>query len=95
MVVDDFDVMCVTTDPAEANAKLIVDADAVLAEAIAGQFLQSISRWHFQVSEGDCGVEHDELAESHTLEIRRESADLLPLEEALGIAVAKTANHGR
>jgi hypothetical protein len=93
VVVDDLDVMGVTTDPAEANAKLVVDADAVLAEAIAGQFLQSVSRWHFQVSEGDCGVEHDELAEGNTLEIRRESADLLALEKSLGVVVAKAANH--
>jgi len=94
VVVDDLDVMGVTTDPAEANAKLVVDPNAVLAKAIAGQFLQSVSRRHFQVSEGDCSVEHDELAESNTLEIRWESADLLSLEETFGVVVAKAANHG-
>src|SRR5271154_6866672 len=43
VVVDEFDVAGATGTPGEADAPLVVDADAVLAGAAAGQFLQSIA----------------------------------------------------
>jgi len=43
VVVDDFDVLGVAALPAEADAVLVVDADAVLPLAVARQFLQSVA----------------------------------------------------
>ena len=59
MVVDDLDVMGVAALPTEANPELVVDADAVLTDAIAGKLLKSIGRRHLEVGEGGGGVEHD------------------------------------
>lgn len=36
MVVDDFNVLCMTVDEAEADTILLIDADGVLAFAVAG-----------------------------------------------------------
>jgi len=84
VVVDNLDVVSVAPAPAEANAELVVDPDAVLAEAITGQFLESVSRRHPEICEGGGGIEHDELAQSNALEIGRKSANFLALEEPFG-----------
>ena len=94
MIVDDLDVVGVAADPAEANAELVVDTDAVLPEAITSQFLESVGRRHLQVGESCGGIEHNKFAEGNALEIRLKSADFLALEEAFGGVVAKVANHG-
>jgi hypothetical protein len=44
VVVDDFNVVGVAVNPAETDAPLIVDADAVLAFALALQGFQPIGR---------------------------------------------------
>jgi hypothetical protein len=93
MIIDDLDIVSVAPDPAEAEAKLVVDADAVLTEPIAGQLFEPIRGRHFQVGEGRGGVEHDELAKCDAQEIRWESANFVALEQAFRIVVAKTANH--
>src|SRR5271166_4561706 len=46
VVVDQFDVAGAAGTPGEADAPLVVDADAVLAGAAAGQFLESVARRH-------------------------------------------------
>jgi hypothetical protein len=43
MVVDDFDIRRSSVRPPEADPPLIIDADAVLAEAIALECLQSVA----------------------------------------------------
>jgi len=37
VVVDDLDVVSIAAEPTEADSELVVDADAVLPEAVAGQ----------------------------------------------------------
>jgi len=45
MIVDDLDVMSVVIDPPEADAPLVVDADAHLPGPAASERLQPIARW--------------------------------------------------
>jgi hypothetical protein len=59
VVVDNLDVMGVAAEPSEANSELIVDADAVLTDTIAGKLFKSIGRRHLEVGKGGGGVEHD------------------------------------
>ena len=59
MVVDDLDVVCVAAEPTEANAELVVDADAVLTEATAGKLLKSVGRRNLEIGEGGSSVEHN------------------------------------
>lgn len=49
MVVDDFDVRCVTIAPPEANPPLVVDSDCVLSFTAAFQRFQPVSRWNPQI----------------------------------------------
>ena len=58
MVVDDLNVMGVASDPAEADPPLVVDTDAVLAETIRGELLQTIRWRHSEVSKTCRGIEH-------------------------------------
>jgi hypothetical protein len=69
VVVDDLDVMCVSAEPTEANTELVVDADAALTEAIAGQFFETVRWWNLQVGQGGSCVEHDKFAEGNPLKI--------------------------
>ena len=46
MVVDDLDVVGVAADPTEADTELVVDADAVLTEAIADEFFETVGWRH-------------------------------------------------
>ena len=61
MVVDEFDVASAAGAPGEADAPLVVDADAVLAGAGADQLLQAIARRHPQVVDALGGVDENEL----------------------------------
>jgi hypothetical protein len=51
VVIRDFNGVSMTFPPLEANAVLIVDANAVLTFPIASQLLQAIARRHPQVFE--------------------------------------------
>jgi hypothetical protein len=51
VIVDDFDVFDTGQGPAEADAPLVVDSDAELADTPALQRLQPVARRHSQVAE--------------------------------------------
>ncbi len=61
MIVDDFNVMRIAVRPPKAHAPLIVDPNAVLAEAVAVQFLQAIPWRKPQFIETNGGVDLHEL----------------------------------
>jgi hypothetical protein len=58
VIVDDLDIVGVAAAPTEANAELVVDADAMLTDALACKFLKSVGWWDLEVGEGGGGVEH-------------------------------------
>src|SRR5690349_12605153 len=61
VIVNDLDVIGVPVFPSKTNAPLIVDADAVLAGAIARQLLRSIPGESMQVVQGCRGIQDQEL----------------------------------
>ncbi|HET7540187.1 MAG TPA: hypothetical protein VFK05_09955 [Polyangiaceae bacterium] len=93
MIVDDLDIVRVGSKPAEADAPLIIDSDAVLANPVPGEFLEAIGWRNAEVEEAGRGIKHDELAKGNSLEVRRQSANPLPFEKALCVCVAKAADH--
>ena len=93
MIVDDLDVVRVGSEPAEADAPLIVDSDAVLASPVSGELLKAIRGRDAEVEEAGRGIKHDEFAKGNSLKVRRHSANPLPFEKALGVGVAKAADH--
>src|SRR6201998_4962675 len=70
VIVDQFDVAGAAGTPGEADAPLVVDADAVLACAPAGQLLPAVSRRHAWVVEALGGVDESELVVCESAELR-------------------------
>jgi hypothetical protein len=93
MIVDDLDVVRVCSEPAEADSPLIVDSDAVLASSVTGEFFKAIRRRDAEINEAGRGIEHNEFAKGNSVKVRRHSANPLPFEKALGVGVAKAADH--
>jgi hypothetical protein len=57
VIVRDFDIQCVATEPGEANAPLLIDADAVVAFSIALEELELIGHRDRQILEVVCSVQ--------------------------------------
>ena len=93
MIVDNLDVMRVGSEPAEADAPLVVDSDTVLASPVPSEFLKAVCGRDAEVDEAGRGIKHDEFAKGNSLKVRRHSANPLPFEKTLGVGVAKAADH--
>lgn len=93
MVVDDLDRFSVAARPAEADAPLIVDADAVPPRAPTDERLESIPGRHSEFIEPDGRIHDAELPEHDAAEVGRVAPDRFALPEALGVAVSEAANH--
>jgi hypothetical protein len=61
MVVNDFDLLRAII-PNEADAVLVIDADAVLALTVTVERFEVIARRPSQVVQRDCGIQHVELS---------------------------------
>lgn len=61
MVVRDFDVFRITVAPYEADAKLVIYSDRVLASAIVFEGLES-KAWPLELRQRRCRVEENELS---------------------------------
>jgi hypothetical protein len=68
VVIDYFDVLRSGVRPYEADAPLRVDADAVLAGAVARQRLQAIPWWREQIAQLDRVIQHLQLALRHAFD---------------------------
>ena len=58
VIVGDFDVHWPGGRPEEADAPLVVDADAVTAFEVALQLFETVSRWNTQIVDGFSGVDY-------------------------------------
>ena len=93
MVIDDLDVVRIGILPSEADPPLIVDADAVPADAIAFQFLKAVPRRHAEVVERLGGIDGDQLPQHDPPELRWIPPHRLAAEQARGILIAKALDH--
>lgn len=71
MVVNDLDVLRIAICPAKAGSPLIVDANAVLADAIALELLQTIVWRDAEILECLCGVDDNQLPKHGTVQMGR------------------------
>jgi hypothetical protein len=69
---------------------LVVEADGVLAAAIAPQGLQAIARRHAEESQFDRGIEQLQLGQSSRPKGRRQAAGATGGPQLLGVAIGKT-----
>ena len=93
MIVRDFHVVSVAFAPAEANAPLVVDADAVLPFTAALQRFEPVARRHGHVPQLCGRVQQQQFASCATLNGRREAAGQLGPEHPLGFRAGKAQNH--
>ena len=92
MVIDDFDIKCMSFRPAKTDPPLIVDTDAVLALAIALQCFQPVSGRYEQVLEGARLAQIKELAARRPLD-RSETRDLPVIKQRFRIGRTEGLDH--
>ena len=92
VVVDNLDPIRPGIGPDEADAPLVVDANAVLALAVAFQRLEAITRRRLQILQRICVVEHLKLASRDTLDIG-EPGNALAAMKRFGIRRIEGADH--
>ena len=93
MIVRHFDIMGVAFLPAEADAPLVIDVNAMLAKAIAGQSSQPISGRNPQIIQALSDIELYQLAPRQAVQFEGKVAQELALKEPRGVLVAKGPDH--
>lgn len=73
MVIDNLDVERVARIEAEADAKLVVDPNAMLTDTISLESLQLIVRRNTQIVQTACPMKHGQLAHSDGFDVRKPS----------------------
>ena len=74
VVVDDLDVERIGGAPDEADAPLVVDADAVLSGPVALERLEAIAGRNAKVGEGVCCIQDHELSKGDALKVGGKTA---------------------
>ena len=93
MVIDDFNRMRMPLFPDEADAPLVVNADAVLARPSTLEGFEAVAWRHTQVTQGFRRRELRELTEGNTLNIGGEPPGSFALPDLLRLFVAEILNH--
>jgi hypothetical protein len=93
MVVRHFDIMSIAFIPAETDAPLVVDTDAVLAAAIARKRLQPICWRDAEIIQTFSDIKLNQLAPRDPVQLRRKMAQELALKQPLSASVPKRLNH--
>src|SRR4051794_2719297 len=93
VVIDDLHVQRIPSLPAEADAPLVIDPDAPLPLAVAGQALQPIRGRHSEIFDPDRTVQHPKLAQSHLLNVLRQAARATEPKNSFGLAASERSNH--
>jgi hypothetical protein len=92
MVVGNLDVEGVSILPAEADAVLVVDSDAVLPFSVALQGFELVAGNRGQIAQRGCAVQMEQLADRDLLDCVKLSRELL-LEDLFRCNVSKRTNH--
>ena len=95
MVIGYFNVKGILTEPAEAEAPLVVDADAILAEAIGTQSLEAIAGRQAHDVELIGGVELEKFAAGGALDVWRQAARRDAGKDFFRLGVGEALDHGR
>jgi len=78
MVVNDCDFKRIASSPAEADAPLIVDPDAMLALSVAFQSFESVSRWDAKVVQSAGAMNLNQLHSRLALQVVRQPLVFTP-----------------
>ena len=92
MVVDDFHIFRTRHSPTEADAKLIVDTDAVLFRTVTPERFKSISRWYPQVFQLSGDLQLTQFAAGNRLDIGK-PLDPMAAGQLSSVSVLERNNH--
>jgi len=92
VVVHNLDILCLAILPDEADPKLVVGPDAVLAFAIAGKGFQAISGEGAKVFQSLCRMQLRELALRDPGDTPKPTRRV-PLEQRFGVSAPKRPDH--
>lgn len=90
MIIDNLNLLRSTIAPCEANAPLVVDADAVLPASVALERFKAIPGRDAQVVQADGCVEHIQFAQGYPGD-GTETGRAVALEKGLGIFATEAA----
>src|SRR6185437_4675323 len=92
MIVHNLDVGCVAVCPNETDSPPIVYPDTVLSKPIALQRLELVIRWHLEITEPGCRLQHPELPPGDLLK-RLKSSDPLGRPKLFSVATLERPDH--
>jgi hypothetical protein len=93
VVIGDFYFVGVFYFPAEADAPLVVNANAVLSFAVPRKGFEPVARWNAKFFQASCLVEDTEFIEGTALYLDREFRNLFSIEYAFRAFVCETLYH--
>jgi dihydrofolate reductase len=93
VIVYDLNIMGVAVLPAEADAPLVIDANAVLAAPSALELLQPIGWRHSQIAQRFGRVQSAKFSQHCSQYIRRETPYRLAVEQALRVPIREAFDH--
>jgi len=94
MVIGDLHIVRMALAPHEANAELIVDANAVLSLSVSLQSFQAISRQDGQVRQTPRTVYHEQLSQSCSAQTEgRFPSALAGLPKSLRLGICEALDH--
>jgi len=94
MVVHDLDIARVSVAPAETDSPSIIDANAVLTDAVGTESLETIARRRSQIIEPTGRIDRQELRPRATLYLHGQAAHGVTREDSRGQLVRETLDHG-
>ena len=93
MVINKLNVGGSARTPGETDPPLIVDPNAVLADTVAGQFLEAVAWRHAKVIDVLCGVEQNQLVVRGPAHLRAQSPDMPAMPDRLGVLASEGPDH--
>src|SRR5262249_17817461 len=95
VVVDDLDRLRAALRPPEADAALVIDANAPLSRATALEHLEPIARRQPQIVQTPCRIQQAQLAQRSRLDVERQTPAAQPGPDLFRLGVAKADDHPR
>ena len=93
MIINHLDLEGVTVSPPKADSPLVIDANTVLAGAIACELLQAVAGRYSEIRELLGRVHYAELPEHESVELGGEAPDAFAPEQPLRVTIGDARDH--
>jgi hypothetical protein len=95
MIIRNLNVVGVSFAPSKANSPLVIDANAMLALTVAGEFFKTIPWRNTQVIQLFGGVQDGKFLPRGAVQIWGKAPQEMTLKELFAILVAERLDHGK